>query len=639
MNLARVVCGQKALLTQGRDRITHLDEGRGLGQLHAGRLRGEGDGAGGARICLDDVEGVGEQRELNVDEASHADSPRDRLGRGGDALQLTCRQRHGRQHAGRVTRVDARLLDVLHDGAHEELLAVVQGVHVDLDGGVEEAVDEKRAAREEQLGVVAGEVLAQRRLVVDDRHATPAQHEGGANEDRVSDLLGDGNDLLGRVRRVVCGRRAMGRLENLAELLAVLGQVDGPRARAQDRHAGALEVGGERQRGLAAELDDHALDGAGRALGAVDFQHVLEGQGLEVESVRDVVVGRDRLGVAVDHDGLVAAAQRHGGVHARVVELDALADAVGAGSQDDDGLALARAHLVLLVVGRVVVGRAGGELGGARVDRLEDGVDAERAAHLAHRVLRQASHGGDLAVGEAVTLRLGQDVTREGLGSSDAGRDLVEEEHLVQEPRVDLRGLVELLEGRAAADRLLDLDEAPLGANRSGLDERVGLLGGGCRPVPVELHAALVDRAQRLLEGLRVGTTDRHGLADGLHRGGEGGVGGRELFEGETRDLHDHVVERRLKRGRGRSRDVVGDLVQRVAGGKARGDLRDREARRLRGQGGGTRHARVHLDDDDAARLGVDRELDVTAARVHAHGADDGDADVAQALHLAVGEG
>ena len=48
VNLARVVCGQKALLTQGRDRITHLDEGRGLGQLHAGRLRGEGDGAGGA---------------------------------------------------------------------------------------------------------------------------------------------------------------------------------------------------------------------------------------------------------------------------------------------------------------------------------------------------------------------------------------------------------------------------------------------------------------------------------------------------------------------------------------------------------------------------------------------------------------
>ena len=150
-----------------------------------------------------------------------------------------------------------------------------------------------------------------------------------------------------------------------------------------------------------------------------------------------------------------------------------------------------------------------------------------------------------------MTLRLGEDVAREGLGPSDAGRDLVEEEHLVQEPRVDLRGLVELLEGRAPANRLLDLDEAPLGADSRSLHERAGLLGGGGRPIPVELNAALVDRAQRLLQGLRVGTADCHGLADGFHRRGEGGVGGRELLEGETRDLDDHVVERRLERGRG----------------------------------------------------------------------------------------
>ena len=141
---------------------------------------------------------------------------------------------------------------------------------------------------------------------------------------------------------------------------------------------------------------------------------------------------------------------------------------LGPAPRMDDGLALARTDLVLLVVGRVMVWRAGRKLGGAGVDRLVDGVDSESTAYFAHRVLGQAAHGRDLAVGETVALRLGQDVAREGLGSSDAGRDLVEEEHLVQEPRVDLRGLVELLEGRAAADRLLDLDETPLCANRCG---------------------------------------------------------------------------------------------------------------------------------------------------------------------------
>ncbi len=54
---------------------------------------------------------------------------------------------------------------------------------------------------------------------------------------------------------------------------------------------------------------------------------------------------------------------------------------------------------------------------------------------------------------------------------------------------------------------------------------------------------------------------------------------------------------------------------------------------------GGTGDAGVHLDDDDAARLGVNRELDVTAAGVHANGADDGDTDVAQLLVFAIGQG
>ena len=75
-----------------------------------------------------------------------------------------------------------------------------------------------------------------------------------------------------------------------------------------------------------------------------------------------------------------------------------------------------------------------------------------------------------------------------------------------------------------------------------------------------------------------------------------------ELLEREPRDLHDHVVERGLER-RGRlARDVVRDLVQPVADGEQRGDLRDREAGRLRGQRRRARDARVHLDQDHAGR-------------------------------------
>ena len=57
---------------------------------------------------------------------------------------------------------------------------------------------------------------------------------------------------------------------------------------------------------------------------------MLKRQRLKIQAIRGVVVGRDRLGVAVDHDRLVALiAQRETGVTAAIIEFDPLADTVG----------------------------------------------------------------------------------------------------------------------------------------------------------------------------------------------------------------------------------------------------------------------------------------------------------------------
>ena len=80
-----------------------------------------------------------------------------------------------------------------------------------------------------------------------------------------------------------------------------------------------------------------------RALGVDDLEHVLGGERLEIEPVGGVVVGRHRLRIAVDHDGLVAdSLQREGGMAAAIVELDALADAVRPAAEDDDLLLVGR---------------------------------------------------------------------------------------------------------------------------------------------------------------------------------------------------------------------------------------------------------------------------------------------------------
>ncbi len=125
--------------------------------------------------------------------------------------------------------------------------------------------------------------------------------------------------------------------QQLAEALAVFGQVDRLRRGADDAYPGGLQRQGKVQRRLPAELHDDADLGSARALVLVDGHHVFEGERLEVEAVAGVVVGGNRLGIAVHHHGFVAVfVQGEGGMAAAVVELNSLPDAVRPAAEDDD---------------------------------------------------------------------------------------------------------------------------------------------------------------------------------------------------------------------------------------------------------------------------------------------------------------
>ena len=176
-------------------------------------------------------------------------------------------------------------------------------------------------------------------------------------------------------------RRDAQPFDQFAEAVPVLGQVDGVGRRAQDRHAGCLQAVGQVERRLSAVLDDDAGQFAAGPFALDDVEHILEGQRLEVEPVAGVVVGAHRLRVAVDHDGLVAQfLQRKAGVAAAVVELDALADAVGAAAQNDHLLAVRGRRLALALIAAVEIGRVGLKLRRAGVDLVVGGEDAELVA-------------------------------------------------------------------------------------------------------------------------------------------------------------------------------------------------------------------------------------------------------------------
>ena len=103
--------------------------------------------------------------------------------------------------------------------------------------------------------------------------------------------------------------------------------IDGIALRSKNGNTARLQHLDQIERRLPAKLYD---DTGQRLLALHDIQDVFGREGFEIKTIGRVVVGAHRLRIAVDHDRLVArGAHRLRGVHAAVVELDALSDSIG----------------------------------------------------------------------------------------------------------------------------------------------------------------------------------------------------------------------------------------------------------------------------------------------------------------------
>ena len=234
---------------------------------------------------------------------------------------------------------------------------------------------------------------------MNDFHGAATEHIAGAHDQRVA----QGSGFLQRfgfgARRGV-GRLAQAqRVQQLLETLAVFRCVDHVRAGTNDGHAGGFEAECELQRRLAAILHDHTQ----RFFLVHNLQHIFQRERLEVQAVAGVVVGRHGFGIAVDHDGFVTIlAHGERRVHAAVVKLDALADAVGTATEHHDLLVVGRLGLALTVavafVRGIQVGGVGGELGRASVHTLVDGAYVLGNTALAHGLVVRLEQLGQAAV-------------------------------------------------------------------------------------------------------------------------------------------------------------------------------------------------------------------------------------------------
>src|SRR5215470_2780712 len=289
--------------------------------------------------------------------------------------------------------------NVLHDAADDDVGAIGERVDVYFGGFFEELIDQHGARRAHQRGL--RHVILHGVHVIRDDHSAAAENVAWPDQHWQSDLAGHACSLFRNQRRAVAGLRNFQFFQQTPKAPAIFRQVDRLWRGTDDGNTIALQFQREIERSLPAKLHDDAL----RLFAFHDGENVFESERLKVQTIRSVVVGRNRLWVAIDHDGLEAVfVERIGCVAAAIVEFNALPDAVRTAAQNHDFGALLRIRLILVFVTRIEIWREGLEFGGAGVDALKNRRNAVARALQANGSRSGAPYLRQLLVARAVAL-------------------------------------------------------------------------------------------------------------------------------------------------------------------------------------------------------------------------------------------
>ena len=336
---------------------------------------------------------------------------------------------------------------------------------------------------------------------------------------------------------------------------------------------------GQVQRRLATKLDNYSDLRSRLRFVVVHSEHVLERQRFKVEPIASIVIGRNCLRIAIDHDGFVAIIfERKSRVAAAVIEFNSLPDAIRARSQNDDLWRLCRWRLIFFVVGRVEIRGHRFKLGGAGVHQLEDGFDPHALAqfpHLLHALVSfELPLGGDTFIAKAETLEVAKALRAYILRSSLCNfhlrkRDLA---HLEKKPGIHARVTRHFTHAHAS----LECEANVTKTLRSRRNEHLGQ-AARIQNFRTGLFPCF-QRAPRLHQRFLKGPAYGHHLADRLHLRTQGVVGSRKFFELPLGNLDDDVIDGRFKTRWRFARNVVRNLVECVTNSKFGGDLRDRKS-------------------------------------------------------------
>ena len=185
--------------------------------------------------------------------------------------------------------------------------------------------------------------------------------------------------------------------------------------------------------------------------GRIDRRDVLGRRNVDVAERMPGPLLEYRLGPPGD----TGVGQGEAGVHAAVVELDALANAVRSAAENNDLAPRARLGLALLFVRGVHVGGGGREFRRTGVDTLVHRADAQVVALVTHGLLGHVDELREARIGEALALQHPQPRGREARQPLGAHLALLAYQilDLREEPRIDVRQFGQLLRRPAALER------------------------------------------------------------------------------------------------------------------------------------------------------------------------------------------
>src|SRR6266403_401184 len=156
--------------------------------------------------------------------------------------------------------------------------------------------------------------------------------------------------------------------------------------------------------------------------------------------------------------------------------------------------------------------------------------------------------------------------------------------------------------------------------------------------VSAKSESSNFQRPNRFLKCFFKRSTDRHRLANALHLSRQRGIGLREFFERETRDLDDAIIDHRFKAGRSFAGDIVADFIQRITDGELGRDLSDRKPGGLGCESGRAGNPRVHFNHDHSSVFWIHGKLYIRTSSLDADFADYRKGSVSHQLVLAISQ-